>query len=272
MDFSDLQTHITQALLAQGWQLADPHALAQEIWAALNAPALSPQAITKQLSFYYAAHLYIICRTPEHPNSSQAWEELKRWLTKNAPLFTTVPAEQDDLVQETLIELHTRLPDDPLKAPRALWAYLLQIMRNKRTDHHRRATAIKRGEDELLSLEEVNASSTHDAPTTWEETHGPQTDPRATEDQVTAQDLRQRLTILFQTHLRSAAQIQVAEAHFLDGLSPQEIADLWGKKPHEIRMTKARIVQTLRELPPAARQELFEILDKLEGENESEHE
>lgn len=270
MDFLACQTHITQALLAQGWQLANPQMLAQEIWR--NDEPLSVREITKQLPFHYAAQLYALCRAPEHPDFSQAWEEVKSWLTKNAPLLTTDSAEQEDLVQETLIELHTRLPDDPLKAPRALWAYLLQIMRNKRTDHHRRATTVKRGEDELLSLEELNASSTDDPPTTWEDTQGPQTNPRDTEDQVTAQDLRQRLATLFQTHLRSETQIQVAEAHFLDGLSPQEIADLWGKKPHEIRMTKARIVQTLRELPPAARQELFEILDKLEGENKPEHE
>ncbi|HNB54708.1 MAG TPA: sigma-70 family RNA polymerase sigma factor [Anaerolineales bacterium] len=270
MDFSALQTHITEALLAQGWQLADPHTLAQEIW--LNDETLSARESTKQLPFHYAAHLYAICRAPEHPDFSQAWEELKNWLTKNVSLFTTVPAEQDDLVQETLIELNTRLPSNPLKTPRALWAYLLQIMRNKHTDHHRRATAVKRGEDNLLSLEDLNDASGNETATSWEEIHGTQTNPRATEDQVTAQDLRQRLVTLFQTHLRSENQIQVAEAHFLDGLSPQEIADLWGKKPHEIRMIKARIVQTLRDLPPTARQELFDILDKFGEEKDSDYE
>jgi RNA polymerase sigma factor (sigma-70 family) len=265
MDFSLCQTLVTQTLLAQGWQLADPHTLAQEIW--LNAAPLSPREIAKQLPFHYAPHLYAICAEPKHPDFSQAWEELKSWLTKHVPLFTEDPAEQDELVQETLIELHSRLPANPLKAPRALWAYLLQIMRNKRTDHHRRATAVKRGDDTLLALEDLTPAHADppqaaDEGASWEETRGPHTDPRETENQVTDQDLRQRLSTLFRTHLRSETQIQVAEAHFLDGLSPQEIAGLLGKRPHEIRLTKARVVQILRALAPPVRQELFEILDR----------
>lgn len=281
MDFFKFETLVTKYLDDQGWQIVDVPPLAQEIWQTLDGQNPSAQEATKfigtQITLRYAVRLYEVCRQPTHPHFPRAWEELKTWLTKNAPLFTADPTEQDELVQETLIELHHRLPSDPLNAPRALWAYLLQIMRNKRTDHHRRATAVKRGDDTLLSVEELNENHA-EGPTTWEETQGPQTDPRDTENQVTAQDVRIRLQTLFQTHLRSDMQIQVAEAHFLDGLSPQEIAELLGKRPHEIRMIKARIVQTLRELPPSVHQELLEILDIaadasfLKGEKETRNE
>jgi len=280
MDFPRCETLVTQYLLGQDWQLADARALALDIWQDLSGREQSVQDPVKfiqtQAALHYAVILHNLLSEPSSGPRERAWAELKTWLTKNAPLLATDSTAQDELVQETLIELHSKLAANPLNAPRALWGYLLQTMRHKRTDHHRRATAVKRGDDTLLSLEELNDEDADEQTSAWQETvavaNALRTDPRDIENQVTDQDLRARLQTLFRAHLRSEMQIQVAEAHFLDGLSPQEIAELLGKRPHEIRLIKARVVKILRALPPPARQELYEILEKFEGKKDSDNE
>jgi DNA-directed RNA polymerase specialized sigma24 family protein len=123
--------------------------------------------------------------------------------------------------------------------------------------------AIKRGGGDGLYLEEIpfrSMDADGDDPH-WEDAI-PDTakDAQYIEETTAMQDIRQKMQAFFRTYLTSDLQIQVAEAHFLDGLTPKEIAQLMGKHSHEIRMLKARVIQQLRSLPQEKRQILLEIL------------
>ncbi len=265
MDFSACENIVTQYLLGQDWQLVNGHTLGLALWQEAETRKLPAeeraQFFRVQIPLCYAVHLYEICRQPSHEYHPRAWNELSIWLFKNGQKIVADEAEREEIVQETLIEFERRLPTNPLQAPRALWAYLLKTMQNTRTDRHRRRSAIKRGEEATLYLEEMEKDNNTEEADAWQETIGTlQTAPRDTENQVTELEVRSRLQALFRKHLRSELQIQVAEAHFLDGLSPQEIAGLMHKLPHEVRLVKARIVQVLRNLPPDDHAELHNIL------------
>ncbi len=263
---------VRQYLTAQGWQLADPLELASQIWQDLSAPLPSEstavKAIQTQVWQRYAVFLHENCRQPGSDRCEQAWTELYRWLRQQAHRFTADRDEQDSLVQLAISDLQARLEQSPLKAPRALWAYALQTMRAKMIDEHRRRTAVMRGDGLELSLEEISAGQSGPAESDWEEhISDHETSERSVEDHVANEQVRQQLRDFFRTHLATDLQLRVAEEHFLNGLSPQEIARLLGKKPHEIRMIKARIVQTLHHLPPEAHRKLLDILGLPPGED-----
>jgi DNA-directed RNA polymerase specialized sigma24 family protein len=80
---------------------------------------------------------------------------------------------------------------------------------------------------------------------------------------VSDQEVRRQLRQFGLEHLPTELQRQVFEAHFLDGLTPAEIAGLLGKQPHEIRLIKARTVKKIKELSPTAMQQLLEIIGGL---------
>ncbi len=262
LDLSTCTAIIAQYMQGQGWALVPPQALAAQIWPEVApqnlAHAAAAQPIQTQVWQQYAALLHQRCHDPAHPQHHAAWEELKAWLARQAPRITADVQTQELLVQETLIELHQK----PLRAPRALWALVMQIMKNKRTDLHRRETATKRGGENLLSLEAL--AEALDGLEIAVQGTNPAAKHRETEQTVEENEVRQQLQAIFRECLPTDLQRQVAAAHFLDGLSPKQIAGLMGKQPHEIRMVKARVVRTLRRLPPESQQKLLALLEKMD--------
>ncbi len=260
-------------MLGQGWGLISPAVLAVQIWDDLqkrNVVQTTDEQMLKTIVWQqYAVILHDACCRPHNDEQYQlAWHEFSVWLTKQAYQVTSHLQEQEDVVQETLIELQSKLRQKGLRAPRTLWAYALQTQRRKQIDMHRKRTAKKRGEDKIVSLEAIG---TDDAESRWEEKLAVSvTDLAALEDngvnrrgienEMADQEIEEQLQIFFQQHLPTPLQRQVAAAFFLDGLAPKEIAALLGKKPHEIRLLKARVVKRLRNLPPSQRQELLQIV------------
>ena len=265
LDRSTCRTIVTQYLLAQGWTLVDPDNLADRIWQHLAERGFSSTSVIERIQAEtwqrYGVILHDCCRQFSGERHERAWGELKAWLDRQVGRLTPEPQEQDDLVQAVLIDLQRRLDRDPLKSPRALWAYALQALRTKSIDQHRRQVAVKRGEDMTLSLEELGGNSDDDKESSWEE-HLPSSgrSSRTTEDAVEDEELRRQLSAFFHEVLPTELQRRVAELHFVDDLSQIEIAALMGKRPHEIRMAKSRFVQTLRSLPLEQRERLLAIM------------
>jgi RNA polymerase sigma factor (sigma-70 family) len=175
------------------------------------------------------------------------------------------PDLHEDLVQETLIELQQQLlrpaaQQPAIKAPWAFFVYSLQVLRNKAIDRERRETAeVHGGGVTILSLEEMETVLPGE-----EAALRPRDDlqQRHTEEIVSEKQREEQLIAFFEEVLPTDLQRQVARATFVDELKPSEIAALLGKQPHEIRQVKARILDTLRNLPPDQRQRLLDILGR----------
>lgn len=267
---------VTQYMLGQGWGLISPTVFAAQIWDELqkeNAVQTTTVDMVKTIVLQrYAVILHEACRLSQDDAQYQsAWREFSGWLGKQAYQVTAHVQEQEDVVQETLIELQSILRQKGLRTPRTLWAYALQILRRKQIDIHRMRSAKKRGEDKIISLEAMGTDG--DAESRWEEQlavgetglaalERSSTNRRGTENEMANQEIEEQLQTFFQQYLPTPLQQQVAAAFFLDGLTPKEIAALVGKKPHEIRLLKARVVKRLRDLPAAQQQELMQILDR----------
>ncbi len=260
LDQSACTAIVAQYMQGQGWGLVSPQELAAQIWGEIDPQTLTPQSTLSHIQNLawqkYAALLHHRCHTSDHPQHDAAWEELKAWLARQVRRFDDPPQEQQDLVQETLIELAKQ----PLRAPRTLWAFALKTMENKRIDRHRRNTAIKHGGGTILSLEDLGETPEFipDHPD----------NPRQTETTVEKHLIRRQIERFFQQHLPTDLQRQVAIAHFLDGLRPKQIAGLMGKPPHQIRLVKARVVQTLRSLPAQQQRELLEMFRGMDAQGE----
>lgn len=257
---------VAQYLLGQDWQLVSPTELGAQVWARLKergfAAAPPPQTIHQEAWQLYGVILHNSC----HQNQDRAWTELTTWLQCQIPRITSVQLEQEEAVQEVVIALQQQLQNAPLKTPRAFFAYALQVLRREAIDLHRRHTAVIRGEGKETSLEEFSEESDN-----WEEQMTSTTNEgQSVEMHVAEKEIRQQLESFFRRHLTSELQLQVAEAHFLDGLSPVEIAGLMGKQPHEIRLIKARIVQKLQTLDEADQQQLLAILGQIEERSSNE--
>jgi RNA polymerase sigma factor (sigma-70 family) len=245
--------------------LLDPAELAQELYpevvAAIGRGQPAERTLQNAVWQRYGAHLYNCCCDRLSPHYQRAWTELGQWLERQAPRLVAAYADQQELVQETLIDLEAAFGRAALSQPYTLWAYALQALRHRSIDRSRRDKAFKRGEGLELSLEEVKADP-EEGDGGWEERLAPaDAERREVEAQVTGEDTYRRLQRLFRDSLATPLQILVAEAHFLEGLTPQEIAARLGKQPHEIRQLKARIVHTLRHLPPERYQELMALLN-----------
>lgn len=254
---------VTQFMVGQRWRLASCVEMAAEIWAEVGgkglAGAAAVQTVQQAALRLYGGILHDACRQTAGGRREQAWLELRRWLTRRAARLTADPAGQDELVQETLAALQKRLTAAPLNAPQTFWAYALRSLRHRQVDHHRRRTATKRRQDATVWLEDAPADRADDD---WQERVaapvGLQLD---VEGDLIRAELRRQLQGFFQAHLPTSLQARVAELHFLDDLSPAQIALLLNKKPHEIRMVKARVVKTLRNLRPELRTELLVLLE-----------
>ena len=252
---------VAQYLLGQGWQLVSPTELGAQIWARLQGKGLAAAAATQPIQHevwqLYGAILHDHCQQ----NHDQAWTELTTWLQRQTPRLVNSPSEQEEAVQESVIALQRQLQEAPLNAPRAFFAFALQVLRRMVVDLHRRRTAVMRGGGNDLSLEEMGEESDN-----WEEqVAAPPEEGQSVEMHVANKEIRQQLQTFFRRHLPTELQWQVAEAHFLDGLSPVEIAALMGKPAHEIRLVKARIVQKLQNLAELDRQQLLAILGQVEA-------
>jgi len=262
---------VMQYMQGQGWRLIDPIDLTDQIWGNL-ADQESSQVTVKEIRNHvlqrYAVILHEACCQHLGDVHEQAWSELLQWLEKQVRYLSPAPMDSDRLIQEVLISLHEKLEKTPLKAPRAFWAFILQMLKRKNIDLNRRDTAVKRGGGDELYLEELEID---DDQYSWEEKKRPPgIKPRVTEKDVIDDEIRNRIRALFKAHLPTNLQQKVAEAHFLDGLTPREIAQLMGKQPHEVRLLKARAVQKLRNLPPDEYQTLLEILEKINGNSTDE--
>jgi RNA polymerase sigma factor (sigma-70 family) len=248
---------VIRYLLGQGWQLANPAVLAGEVWQALAGRHLAGpaaiEAVYNQVWLHYAALLHGHCRQ----DTPVAWAELSRWLQQQAHSYH--PNDREPLVQETILNLQRRLRAGPLDTPRAFLGYALTALRHRHIDLHRRRTAARRRQDRQLPLADLETGRPEQELVNWEDVNTAGSG-RETEEAVADQQARHQLRAFFRAHLASAWQRRVAELHYLEDLSPAEIAPLLGKRPHEVRLIKARLVQNLRDLPPSAQQELQAIL------------
>lgn len=264
--------YVVRAYLAgQGWSLVDAAELSDAIWQDLRGKGpVGAQAVQTAVWEHYAVVIHDHCRRPASDQHDAAWSELKAWLARQAPKVNDDPRDQEEIVQETLIDLERRLDETPLHAPRALWAYALATLKRNDVDLYRKRTAEKRGEGKVGSLEGLAAAYQEEEDAgSWEESlqaAGQRPGERSTERTVVEREVREQLQALFREYFSSEWQLRVAEAHFLDDLRPAEIAELTGKSPHEIRMVKARAVRKLRNLPADERERLLEILAGAEEE------
>lgn len=264
IDQSDCVYVVTQYLLGQEWGLISPQDLAKQITLQLPTASCTQDNIHKQVWLTYGAVLHDSCCDPQGKLYEKAWGELKTWLERRIPGLHPQPEEPEVILQETLAVLHQKFLSDRLNMPMTLFAYALQVLRNKNIDYSRRQAAVWRGGGNELYLEELEAEQM-DADASWEDKLAANSDaPPGVEKIVIDEDISQRLREFFQKHLPSPLQYEVAVAHFVDGLSPIEIAGLMGKRPHEIRLAKARVVKALRILPPEIRQELLSLLDAID--------
>jgi len=255
---------VTRYLQAQGWQLVAPQELARQIWPDLEKRDLRAKAATKQVETQawqrYAEILHAYCCQPGGELYEQAWSELRTWLQRQIRYLQPEPHEPEVVIQEVLADLHRRLCKSPLKTPRALWAFVLQGMKNKNRDLFRRRTANIRGGGNELYLEEITKQFEGEAYDPEERLMAGDAQQRETESRVADEELSEQLREFFRRYLPTTFQQQVAEASFVDGLSPKEIAQLMSKQAHEIRLAKARVVQALRALPPEEKEQLQAIL------------
>lgn len=267
-------THLVgQYLVAQSWQLVEPTELAEAIWVELGEQALAAEtavhAVHTQIWQRYAAILHDACRQPGTAAYERAWQEFGDWLQRQRRSLPWVREDREDVVQEALTSLQAQLEKNSIKAPRTFLMYALQTLRNSAKDMARRQTAVFRGGDnDPLSWEALQETHSEEPEARLEPLAGTKTVDRRVENTVSDRDIRAQLKAFFAQHLTSEQQVMVAELHFLDGLNPKEIAGLLGKQPHEIRMIKFRIVQTLRGLPEADQQRLLAMLDQ-EGTGET---
>lgn len=258
-------THLVgQYLVGQSWQLIEPTELAEVIWAEVGEQVLegatAVHAIQTQIWQRYAAIMHDACRQPGTAVYNRAWQELADWLRRQRHHLPQIREDREDVVQEALVSLQKQLEKNAIKAPRTFLVYALQALKNAVRDAERRRTAVFRGGDQdplsLEALEEYNPKGTPAESKTFE---------RRVENTVSERDIRAKLKAFFAQHLNSEQQVMIAELHFLDGLDPKEIAGLLHKRPHEIRMIKFRIVQTLRDLPAVEQQRLLALLDQAGG-------
>lgn len=273
LNLADCTHLVVQYLVAQSWQLVEPTELAEAIWLELEEQALAGEtavhAIHTQIWQRYAAILHDACRQPGTAAYERAWQELGDWLQRQRRNLPWVREDREDVVQEALASLQAQLEKNSIKAPRTFLMYALQALRNAAKDMARRQTAVFRGGDhDPLSWEALQEAHSEEPEARLEPLAGTKTVDRRVENTVSDRDIRAQLKAFFVQHLTSEQQVMVAELHFLDGLDPKEIAGLLGKQPHEIRMIKFRIVQTLRGLPEAEQQRLLAMLD-LEGGGET---
>lgn len=262
--------HIVQQYLGRrDWQLIASQTLADQIWEDVCDQNLSGQAALAytqtQVWQRYAVRLHDLCCQSGSDFHERAWGELSAWLNEQAHRFTPNPDERDVLVQETAAGLYRGLEKSSIKSPRAFLAYALNALRRKNIDLHRRKAALKRGRDDAIYLEEVELTHSDKDKPHWEDSiSAAEFYARSVEQTLVTNETRQKIQAFLREYLATDLQIQVTEAHFLDGLTPKEIAQLMGKRPHEIRMIKARAVQTLRSLPPEARQELLRMISPID--------
>jgi RNA polymerase sigma factor (sigma-70 family) len=262
-------TYLTaQYLCAQQWELADPLALAAEIYQALAGQTLAGEAaveaIHTQIWQRYAERLHHACRQPGPAEYERAWQEMGHFLWQQSPQLACPAGEREDVVQDALAHLQNHLRQNSLKAPRTFFVFALQALRNKAIDQERKRTAVFRGGGQNpLSWEAIKEAAVAERATVTSVT-ARGFGERRVEKAVSDREVRAKLKAFFQQHLGSEQQLLVAELYFLDGLELKEIAGLMGKRPYEIRLVKARIVQTLRSLTAEEQQMLLELL----GEDE----
>lgn len=271
LDKSQAILLVSQYVHTQDWQLVDAVQFAETLWLVSGSEA-TKNAIETQIWQRYAAILHETCRQSNGAAYQRAWHELDSWLRRQWRVLPRQPQEQDEALQETLAALQIQLEKNSLKAPRAFLVYALQTLRRTVIDLERKKTAVSRGGDqEIVSWEELHENGPDQpAAPIQPEAAVPGNFERRVEYVVSEREVRAKLKIFFSQHLKSEQQILVAELLFLDGLHPKEIGELLHKEPHQIRMIKSRIVQTLRSLPPADQQELLRLLDKANGEESDE--
>ncbi|MFZ0547027.1 MAG: sigma-70 family RNA polymerase sigma factor [Candidatus Promineifilaceae bacterium] len=271
----DSETPITQAactdfvhryLAGQDWQLVDPFQLANEIWEN-SAEHATYATVRTEIIRRYAAELHDRCLDSETSGSFRAWQELRIWLEKSASRLENHPPTRQEIIQETLIALQNSLTQSPLQNPHSFLSYALRTLRRQHIDWNRRQTAEKRDWRNTIALEELDKSGQKEGDgQKWDEfLTTSSSNWRTIEGTVSNQEVRQQLLQFAQEHLPTNLQQDVFEAHFLDGLQPAEIARLFGKQPHEIRMIKARTVKRIKELPLEEIKKLLNILGRLES-------
>ncbi|MEM7117613.1 MAG: sigma-70 family RNA polymerase sigma factor [Chloroflexota bacterium] len=241
--------------------------LGKQIWEAWQQGGQTSDGrafVNKQAFGHYGAVLHDSCRqTDDAVRAERAWFETHQWLMKRAP-HMPVPHQQDeDVVQEALIRLGTKLREKPLRVPRAFFATATQTLKRTAIDLFRTETAVKRGGNEpAVSLEDWNQGPGDGEGAGWEEKLPSQArgNKRPTETTVANEEIAHQIATFFEKHLNSKLQVKVAQLHFLGGLSPKEIAELWNWTPARVRVRKAEVVKRLRALPEKDREKLMSLL------------
>jgi RNA polymerase sigma factor (sigma-70 family) len=264
---ADIVRITTQYLLGQEWKLVDPVELAGIIWQTLqkSETSLSKKHIELWIVRCYAERLYAAAYNEQSDHYQQAWIEISNWLHRRAYLVEYQPDHQDDIAQETLIDIQARWQKGQgLNKPSSLFSFLLTVMRNRSIDLQKKRKAKKRGEDKKISLETMAQTNDDSDTQNWEERIMNEAE-NPTSETVEMNQLRDQLNQFFESVLPTYLQQTVAKAHYLDDLSPTEIATLLGKESAQVRNIKARVVKILRTLPPDKLNKLMEILSQLEG-------
>lgn len=261
MDEAKCASLVRELLINRDWQLAPAHELSGEICPDITRQGLigtaAHQAIQRQLWPLYAAILHHHCLRADSPNHNRAWAELRAWLLSQARHTSYLPERHEDLVQEAIIELQQRLQQAPLHTPHAFLAFALRVLQRKAIDLARSEQAqVRGGRATTLSLEEL---TTTDIPRAIGDA-GPATDHRTTEVSAFDRLDEQQLIAFFDQHLPTDLQRYIAKATFVDGLEPRLIAARLGKPVHEVRLAKARVVESLRRLYAEGHQQLIDIL------------
>ncbi len=261
---------VRQYLAAQEWRLVEVDDLAAVIYAALAGQVVGEMtgAVQAQIWQRYAAILHDACRQPGTAVYERAWWELGHFLRQQAYQLAGAPEEREDVVQAALADLQSRLSQNGMDAPRAFLVYALNAARRKAIDVTRQRAAVFRGGGQNpLSWEALTeAAAERETAVPSAPPARPGSSERKVEISVSDREIRAQLKAFFRQHLSGEQQVLVADMLFLEGLSPKEIAGLLQKRPHEIRMVKFRILQTLRSLPPAEKQQLLLILGQPEGD------
>lgn len=248
---------VRRYLVGQGWELVAPSEIVSVVWPVVAAQSLQREAATKRVQTLawqqYGIQLHNACCDPaDTVRYERAWHELRALLVKQVTRYTANSYQQEEVVQIALLKLHKRFQKRGLDAPQTIYLFCRQTLKHSAIDWGRSDKTV-RGKEVEWDDEGEGEEGSYERPMIDESA-------LPVEDRVTNEDTRQRLTAFFAEHLPTDLQRVVAQAHFIDGLAPAKVARLLSKKPHEVRLTKARVVKKLRNLSPVAQQQLLQLL------------
>ena len=256
---------VYQYMIGQGWELEGPEEVARQVIESLKEQTLASEVALKSVVYQavwrcYTPILYAYCQDTASEKYERAWQETREWLMRGARSKLANESDQDDMVQETLIKLQTRIGQ--CRQPAAFLAFATKVLINTIKDAWKKEQTVKKGGGQVLSLNKVIEA--HSDSGDDDRLYFGEQDERQTERLAATLMARQRLSLFLQEHFPSAFQREVLMIILADDVTKSaEIAKLLGRKPHQIRQVRSRLQNGLRNLLPDALDELREILEAL---------